>query len=83
MVPLRLMTVIGLVVSLLSFTYGSIIVGYAIFGVRDVAGFPTLVALTTFLLGLIIIMLGIIGEYIWRIYDQLNGRPEVVIDEIY
>ena len=34
-------------------------------------------------LGLIIIMLGIIGEYLWRIFDEVNQRPEVVIDEIY
>jgi len=32
---------------------------------------------------MVIIMLGVIGEYIWRILDELNKRPEVVIDEIY
>ena len=36
-----------------------------------------------FLLGLfIILMLGIIGEYIWRIFDESNKRPEVVIEKI-
>ena len=38
--------------------------------------------LLTFLLGVIIIMLGMIGEYIWRIFDEVNKRPEAVIDEI-
>jgi dolichol-phosphate mannosyltransferase len=82
--PLRLISLVGLFVSLLSFAYGGLIVFNALaFGVRDVEGFPTLVALITFLLGLIIVMLGIIGEYLWRIFDQLNQRPEVIIDEVF
>jgi len=81
--PIRLMSLIGVVVSLLSFGYGAVIAGYALFGVRDAAGFPTLVSLITFLLGLIILMLGIIGEYIIRIYDQVSGRPEAVIETVY
>ena len=54
-----------------------------IFGYRDVAGFPTLVALISFLLGVVIIILGIIGEYVWRIFDEVTTRPEVVVDEVY
>jgi polyisoprenyl-phosphate glycosyltransferase len=33
--------------------------------------------------GLGIFMLGVIGEYIWRIFDKVNHRPEAVIDEIF
>jgi dolichol-phosphate mannosyltransferase len=80
---LRLISLVGVIVSLLSFAYGGLVAINALSGNRDVAGFPTLVALITFLPGLIIIMLGIIGEYIWRIFDQLNQRPETVIDEVY
>ncbi len=46
-------------------------------------GFATIVALISFLLGLMIIMLGVIGEYLWRIFDEINERPESVIDEVY
>lgn len=81
--PLRLISLFGVIVSLLSFSYGGLVVINALLGYRDVQGFPTLVALLTFILGLIIIMLGIIGEYLWRIFAQLNQRPEVVIDEIH
>jgi dolichol-phosphate mannosyltransferase len=81
--PLRFITLIGFVVSLLSFLYGGIVIFNALRGIVDVQGFPTLVALITFLLGLIIVMLGIIGEYIWRIFEEINRRPEVVIDEVY
>ena len=48
-----------------------------------VAGFASLVALITLLLGLIIIMLGVIGEYLWRISEELNKRPESVIEKVW
>ncbi len=48
-----------------------------------VAAVLTAAALISFLLGLIIVMLGIIGEYIWRIFDEVNHRPESVIEEVY
>lgn len=83
MFPIRLISTLGLIISCASFVYGLIIVVNAILGKATVSGFPTIVALLSFLLGLIIIMLGIIGEYIWRIFDEVNNRPESVIDEIY
>jgi polyisoprenyl-phosphate glycosyltransferase len=81
--PIRIISLIGFIVSLLSFTYGFVIVISVILGYRNVAGFPTLVALITFLLGLVMIILGIIGEYLWRIFDEVTTRPEAVVDEVY
>jgi dolichol-phosphate mannosyltransferase len=81
--PIRIISLIGFVVSLLSFGYGAYIAISYLLGERDVPGFATLAALIAFLLGLVIIMLGIIGEYIWRIFDEITRRPEVVIDEVY
>lgn len=81
--PIRFISVIGLIVSLFSFAYGITVVISALLGKVAVPGFSTLAALISFLLGLIIIMLGMIGEYIWRIFDETNKRPETVIDEIY
>lgn len=82
--PIRIISLIGFIVSLLSFAYGAVIVAAAIFGYRgEVAGFPTLAALITFLLGVVIMTLGIIGEYIWRIFDEVTTRPEAVVDEVY
>ncbi|MDQ6765249.1 MAG: glycosyltransferase family 2 protein [Verrucomicrobiota bacterium] len=82
-VPIRAISLVGLVVSLLSFAYGLLIFVNTVLGHRAVPGFATIVALMSFLLGLIIIMLGVIGEYLWRIFDEVNKRPESVIDEIY
>jgi dolichol-phosphate mannosyltransferase len=81
--PIRLISAIGAVVSLASIGYGLLVVGSAMLGKVRVPGFPTLVAFITFLLGLIILMLGVIGEYLWRIFEETNRRPETVIDEVY
>jgi dolichol-phosphate mannosyltransferase len=82
-VPIRMISLIGVIVSLLSFAYGFIILFNTLAGHGAVAGFATIVALISFLLGMVIIMLGIIGEYLWRIFDETNKRPEAVIDEIH
>ncbi len=81
-VPLRLISATGLVVSLFSGAYCLFVVVNALFGRIDVPGFATLASLITFLLGLLICMLGVIGEYQWRIFDEINKRPEAVIDEV-
>ena len=81
--PIRLISLIGFLVSLASFGYGTLILVNALRGKTVVLGFATIVTILSFLLGLIIVMLGVIGEYIWRIFDEVNKRPESVIDEMY
>lgn len=81
--PIRLMSAFGAVIATFSFLYGTSVVINALLGNVPVAGFASLAALIAFLLGLIIVMLGVIGEYLWRVFDEVNKRPEVVIDEIY
>lgn len=83
MVPIRLMSIFGAVVALASFVYGGVIAVHALRGLSDVRGFPTLVVVISFLFGVVIMMLGILGEYIWRIFDEVSRRPETVIDEIF
>lgn len=80
--PMRLLSFFGFVVAVISFSYGVLIVSSAIMGQIPVPGFATLVALISFLGGIVIVMLGLIGEYIWRIYEELNGRPESIVEKI-
>jgi dolichol-phosphate mannosyltransferase len=80
--PIRLISAVGAIVAGTSFAYGLVVVANALLGNIPVSGFATLAALITFLLGLIIVMLGVIGEYLWRIFDEVNRRPETVIDEV-
>ncbi|WP_339414805.1 MULTISPECIES: glycosyltransferase family 2 protein [unclassified Pseudomonas] len=79
--PVRLVSAIGLIVSLVSFGYGTVVIVSALLGKVDVPGFATLATLISFLLGLIIVMLGVISEYIWRIFDEVNRHPYAVIEE--
>jgi glycosyltransferase involved in cell wall biosynthesis len=81
--PIRAISGVGVLVALGSFVYGGAVVLNALFHRIPVEGFATVVALITFLLGLILLMLGIIGEYIWRIFEETNQRPEVVIEEVW
>lgn len=82
-IPIRVMSGVGAFVSFASVTYGVIVVIEALLGATPVKGFSALASLISFLLGTIILMLGIIGEYIWRIFDEVGKRPEVVIDKVY
>ena len=81
-IPIRFISFIGMCVSFLSFGYGILILIGGITGRISEPGFATVTSLITFLLGLVIVMLGVIGEYLWRIFDEVNKRPESVIEEI-
>lgn len=79
--PIRFISFMGILTSILSFLYGVFVVVYTLAAENPVPGWTTIVALITFLLGLIMLMLGIIGEYLWRILDEGRSRPEYVIEE--
>lgn len=80
-VPIRLMSAIGLVTAICSFGYAVRIVIAAFSGQIEVSGFATIVTINAFLGGCTLFMLGVIGEYLWRIFDQVSGRPEAVLAE--
>lgn len=81
--PIRLLSLVGIVTALLSFLYGSYIAVFALLGYMEVPGFATLVVLMSFFSGLILIMLGVIGEYLWRVLEAVNNRPEAIVDEVF
>lgn len=81
--PIRAISAVGALVSLISFTYGISIVISALLHRIPVEGFATVVTLMAFLQGLIILMLGVIGEYLWRIFDETNKRPETVVEQLW
>lgn len=81
--PIRMISAVGALVAGASFVYGTSVLINGALGRLPVSGFAALATLITFLLGLIILMLGIIGEYLWRVFDEVNRRPETVIDEVF
>jgi len=81
--PLKYISYIGLSASLLSFFLALIyILKYFIFGV-SVSGWTTLVVLINFYSGLILLSIGIIGEYLIRILSEVQGYPIYKIRDIY
>ena len=79
-VPLKIITLIGFTIFALSSLYGIyMIIDTILFG-NDVKGYPSIVTLISFFGGLQIILLGIIGEYIARIYEQSKNRPHYFIE---
>lgn len=73
--PLRIAFVLGLVMSVLSLGYGCYAIISTLIFHNAVAGWTSLVAWIAFLGGVQLIILGIIGEYIARIYEQVKSRP--------
>ena len=69
-------------VFLVSFGYGCWMIIAAILGKMAVPGFATSVVLISLRMGTALMILSVIGEYLWRIFDEVRKRPEIVIDEI-
>jgi len=79
--PIRLITILGVFGFSFAFLYSIwIISNYFIRGI-NVQGFATLAVIISFFSSLILICLGVIGEYIVRIYDEVRNRPYVVIEK--
>jgi glycosyltransferase involved in cell wall biosynthesis len=80
-VPLRFATWIGMLVAISAFIYGVIIiVKTAILG-NDVPGYPSLMVVILFLGGIQLTALGIIGEYLGRMFNESKQRPLYLVDE--
>lgn len=80
--PIRFMTMLGGLVSLLAFIMGIYIVSSKLIVGEDVIGWTSLMAVLLFSTGLILLMLGVLGEYIWRALDASRNRPPFLIDTI-
>lgn len=79
--PLRIASIIGAIVSLVGFIYLIVVICQALFTDSTTSGWASIVAIMLFFNGIILLMLGIIGEYIGRIYDEAKGRPLYVVRE--
>lgn len=79
--PLRLISRMGFIVSALAFLYGLyIVIDTLLFG-SDVAGWATVAAGIMFSTGIQLVCIGVIGEYVGRLYEEVKQRPLYLIDE--
>ena len=77
--PIRFISLAGLVTSALGVLYSLTIIYSWIRGATPFSGWAPLMIVILIVGGLIMVMLGIIGEYIWRIYDEVRKKPNYVI----
>jgi polyisoprenyl-phosphate glycosyltransferase len=77
---LTLSTLAGFAVAVLSFLVGAVYALLRLFGVPFPLGNPTIVILVLFLGGVQMIGIGILGEYIGRIYEEVRQRPRFIVD---
>ena len=73
--PLRWSTVFGTLVSVVAFIYILYLVIRPLFGIPTGEGYSSLMAVILFLGGVQLLSLGIIGEYVARIFNETKGRP--------
>jgi glycosyltransferase involved in cell wall biosynthesis len=80
-IPLRVWSYLGLLISLFAFCYAMVIlVKTLVYGV-DVPGFPSLIISVMFFAGVQLISLGVLGEYLGRMYEEVKGRPLFLVAE--
>ena len=79
--PLRISTVLGLIMSLVAFLYMIYVLITTLIWDDPVRGYPTLMTVILFLGGVQLLSLGIIGEYLGRIFHETKGRPVYIIGE--
>lgn len=81
--PLRIATGLGIFVAIVAFLYLIYIVVRTIVLGTDLAGYPSTIAVILFLGGAQLLSLGIIGEYVGRIFNETKNRPLYLIEELH
>lgn len=80
--PLRIATFIGCFTAIMGFLYGIYLIIRKLVDPRVILGFSSLMAGMLFMGGMVMIMLGLIGEYIGRIYISMNNSPQYLVKEV-
>lgn len=81
LVPLKVWSYLGLALSLLAFVYGTFLIARTLMFGIDVPGYASLMVSVLFIGGVQLISLGIIGEYLGRVYEEVKQRPLYLVRE--
>lgn len=79
-VPIRMMAALGLLTALVGFAYAALVVVRALAGAAPVSGWSSLMCVVLVMSGVQMLLLGILGEYLWRTYDETRKRPAFIIE---
>lgn len=82
-VPIQLMSRLGFLIAFLGILYAVVIVFARLANETPWPGWAPIMITLLIVGGLIMVMLGVIGEYLWRIYDDIKGRPRYVVKETW
>lgn len=82
-VPLRVWTYVGIAVSLLSFLYAGFLIFRTLFLGVDTPGYASMMVVVLFLGGIQLISLGVIGEYLGRVFVEVKQRPVYLVDRVH
>jgi len=80
--PIRLITYVGLLISICSFLYGVVIICAKLFFDQGIPGYASIMSVILFMGGINFIFIGIIGEYVGRIFNEVKNRPLYLVEEI-
>lgn len=81
--PVRIVSYVGILCSVGAFLSGAAIMAVKIFTDRAIPGWASIMTVTLFTSGIQSLCLGIIGEYIARMYEEVKGRPLFMIDRVF
>jgi dolichol-phosphate mannosyltransferase len=79
--PVRLMSVVGLLFACCGFAYALTIIARALFHGSPVQGWSSLMCVLLIVSGVQLLMLGVLGEYLWRAFDEIRGRPRYIVEK--
>jgi glycosyltransferase involved in cell wall biosynthesis len=79
--PIRAITYFGLLIAMSSFLYGAVIICAKIFFDKGIPGYSSIMSVVLFLGGMNFIFIGIIGEYVGRIFNEVKDRPLYIVEE--
>lgn len=80
-IPLRVWSLLGVIISMLALVYAGVFLLRTLFFGVDVPGFPSLIISVMFFSGIQLISLGVLGQYIGRVYEEVKARPLFIVAE--
>jgi glycosyltransferase involved in cell wall biosynthesis len=80
--PLKMASLLGLLIAIFSVIFGAIIIIKTLTEGRDIPGYASLMVMVTFMGGIQLLSIGLLGEYVGRIFNETKRRPLYLIDKI-
>jgi polyisoprenyl-phosphate glycosyltransferase len=79
--PIRVISVVGIIVAMSGFLYAIVVIYNRLFLSEAIEGWSSLMVVLLLVSGIQLLMLGVLGEYLWRTFDESRKRPPFIISE--